>query len=149
MGYATTDNVQAQYMGIDFSVTGAKITAAEVQSMIDDYSALIDARIGTLYHLPITNTSDLRLLKLVCIKLVVCDIDGIIREKLPDKKLARKRDVCTEASDLLHDLTSGKLNLNSTKIQGSVSGQFGTTDSNGDTTEPFFKRSNADPTTWC
>lgn len=53
MSYATVDNIKSMFR--DFSDNAdAAVTDAEIQEFLDDADAIIDAKIGTLYTLPIT-----------------------------------------------------------------------------------------------
>ena len=76
---------------------------------------MIDLSIGKKYELPITNSNDLVYLKLVCDKLVVCQIDKILRSYATDdeSQFVRKRNYCKEAQEMIDKIMSGEIPLNS------------------------------------
>ncbi len=117
MAYTTTDDIIHYFMLSYTDSEGSDnfISESEASQFIDEQTVIIDLKIAAKYTLPITNSSDLIYLKLVCDKLVVCQIDKILRAYATDdeSEFARRRNYCKEANKMLEDLISGEIILNS------------------------------------
>lgn len=80
MSYSSVDNVKALFRNLNGGSTPA-VTDLEIQDTLDDLSAIIDAKIGTLYSLPITsvgNPLSFKILKKIESYLAASDIDDIL-----------------------------------------------------------------------
>lgn len=145
MPYATVSDVSAYYLNKSFT-SNTLVTDTEILSMIDQYSAIIDARLSKNFTVPITDSTDLKILKMLCVKLVVCDVDGVFRAN--DKKFDRKRNICKEAETLMEQLLDGTIPLATAQKNARVYGEFNNLDSNGDEVSPSCTIEDADPTKW-
>lgn len=117
MAYTTANDILSYFNGLEYTDSeGAdnNITEAEAVKFIDEQSTVIDLTIGKKYELPITNAADLTYLKLVCDKLVVCQIDKILRAYAMDDEpqFVRKRNYCKEAQEMLKKIIDGEIPLN-------------------------------------
>jgi hypothetical protein len=110
--YTTFKNIESYYMGLDFSASDI-ITTAKVKGWISDHSVQLDSIIRRRYNLPIVNTNDLILLKLITEKMVVGKIDTILRlsSNEEEQKYVRNRNYEVEAKNMLQDLIDGKTTL--------------------------------------
>ena len=134
--YCAVTDVEAYYNGVDFDST-TYVTETEVTAFITQETSFIDANLKRKYSLPISDSDDLNILKLICAKLVVGTIDEIIREKSPVEGQERGRNYRKEALNLLKDVSTGKLILNQTEKSSCI--KFNNTDSEGNTVEKKFK----------
>lgn len=82
MSYATIDEVKSMFR--DFADNSeAAVTDSEIQLFLDNTCAMIDAKIGTLYQMPITNAinpESFKILKQVHMFKVACIIDDILND---------------------------------------------------------------------
>lgn len=118
MAYTTTDDILKYFEGLGYTDSEGSdnfISESEASQFIDEQTVIIDLKIAAKYTLPITNSNDLIYLKLACDKLVVCQIDKILRTYATDdeSEFVRRRNYCKEAKNMLDDLISGEIILNS------------------------------------
>ena len=118
MAYTTASDVQKYFLGLKFVDSKGNDTLtpeADFDQFIDEQSAIIDLKIAAKYTLPITDLIDLNYLKLVCDKLVVCQVDKQLRTYATDDEpeFVRRRNYCKEAKEMLDHLISGDVVLNS------------------------------------
>lgn len=80
MGYATKEDIKAMFR--DFADnTEAAVSDTELDLFIDNTSAMINAKVGTLYVLPITeinNPESFKILKQLQMYKVACIVDDIL-----------------------------------------------------------------------
>ena len=116
--YSTPIDIQSYYLGLDFSASDY-IKTAKVNSWIEEHSIQIDNSLRRRYSMPITNTNDLKMLKLLVEKFVVGRIDLILRNSSfiiksdEDKEYVRNRNYSKEANDMLTALMNGDIQLES------------------------------------
>jgi phage gp36-like protein len=133
-------------MGIDL-VSGDVITNPEVEDFISEASAIIDLYIRPKYKLPVTDATDLILLKHIASLLVVGKIDDILREKKSEEsRFNRERNATKDAYDLLNKIDKNEVKLNSDSLNSPV--HFSNKDYNGNVVKPFFQINNANPDNW-
>lgn len=113
--YSTTKSIQGYYIGVDFSKSDY-VTKSQVRSWVVEYSIKIDNVLRRKYTIPITNSNDLILLKLLVEKFVVGKIDGIMRVSTSDedKKYLRNRNYTKDAESMLLEIKTGVLLLETT-----------------------------------
>lgn len=140
--YCTANDIENYYLGKSFNA-GDFIESGEVNLMIDQAAAQIDSMIKARYSLPITNASDLLILKTINEKMVVGDIDDIFREKNSDGEFERGRNTKKEAMEWLKKISCGEMLLNSTQVTSGI--KFNQTDSDGNTVTKKFKDSDIEP----
>lgn len=82
MSYATIDEVKSMFRNFDGGSNPA-VTDTEIQLFLDNTASMIDAKIGTLYTLPITeldNPESFKILKQIHMFKVACIIDDILND---------------------------------------------------------------------
>lgn len=111
--YTTPKSVEGYYMGLDFDNSDF-ITKSQVKSWITEFSTTVDSQLRRKYPLPITNKEDKVILQLLVEKFVVGKVDGIMRVSTTDedKKYLRNRNMTKDANDMMADILSGKILLN-------------------------------------
>lgn len=117
MAYTTATNILKYFNGLSYTDSEGidnNISEADVEQFISEQSTVIDLSIGKKYKLPLTNADDLTYVKLVCDKLVVCQIDKILRTFSYDEEsnMVRKRNYCKEAKEMLQAIIDGEIPLN-------------------------------------
>ncbi len=120
MTYTTATDILKYFNGLaytDSEGTDNNVSEANVDQFIDEQSLVIDLIIAKKYTLPISDSTDLNYLKLVCDKLVVCQIDKILRTfaMADESEMVRRRNYCKEAQEMLDKLMKGEILLNSTQ----------------------------------
>lgn len=115
--YTTNADILKYFNGLtytDSEGTDNNISSDNVDQFIAEQSVVIDLTIGKKYNLPVTNGSDLTYLKLVCDKLVCCQIDKILRAYAMDDEadMVRRRNYCKEAKEMLDSIMDGTIPLN-------------------------------------
>ena len=117
MAYTTTNDILGYFNGLSYTDSEGNennISEPEVSKFIDEQTVIIDLTIGKKYSLPVTNNDDLIYLKLVCDKLVVCQIDKILRTFAMDdeSEFVRRRNYCKEAQEMLKAIIDDIVILN-------------------------------------
>ena len=117
MAYTTAADILEYYNGLaytDSEGSDNNISEADAVQFIDEQTAIIDLTIGKKYTLPITDSSDLIYLKLVCDKLVVCQMDKTLRSYAMDdeSEFMRKRNYCKDAKEMIDKILNGEIPLN-------------------------------------
>jgi phage gp36-like protein len=117
MAYTTKEDILSYYNGLTYKDSEGDdndITETEADKFIDEQKTVIDLVIGKKYILPIIDANDLTYLKLVNDKLVVCQIDKILRTWAADdeSEFVRKRNYCKEAKEMLDKIMNGEIPLN-------------------------------------
>ncbi|ACC98503.1 hypothetical protein Emin_0950 [Elusimicrobium minutum Pei191] len=113
MAYCTVSDVQAFFQNYQFGAD-EPVSSVKVNSLMEEWTARIDSVLRMRYVLPITEASDLSLLKQICSKYVAGDIDGIMNDgksSYMQKPEARNRDLKDEANTLLEELRMGQISL--------------------------------------
>ena len=72
--YCAADDVQAYFLSVEFTQNSA-LDPAKLGRLIEDNSAFMDGSLRRVYSLPITDETDLRILKGICARLVAGDVD--------------------------------------------------------------------------
>lgn len=142
MSYCTVQDLEGYFLGKSFKC-GDYLTNGKADMFISQEAAFINARIKGRYDLPITDTNDLLLLKIINEKLVVGTIDDIFREKTEDGKFDRGRNTRKEAMEWLDQIVDGTLVLDGNNA-GSVI-KFNLETSSGEDAEKRFKDENIEP----
>ena len=135
--YCDVTDIEAYYNNVEFDCSDSYISNSEIISFIRQETAFINANLRKKYSLPLTDTDDQLLAKMVCEKLVVGTIDEIIREKSPIEGQERGRNYRKEGLDLLKQLSKGEITLNQTETTSCI--KFNNTDSEGNIVEKQFK----------
>ena len=103
MAYATIDEVKSMFR--DFADNAdATVNDAELQLFLDNSTSIIDAKIGTLYQMPIvegTNPESFKILKQLQMFKVACIVDDILNDYAEADK---KPMWCKKAHSLLEAL---------------------------------------------
>lgn len=116
MAYTTADDILKYLNGIDYTDSeGADniFSEADAIQFIDEQTSIIDLTIGKKYTLPITSANDLNYLKLVCDKLVICQVDKTRRAYAMDdeSEFLRRRNYCKEAQEMIDKIMDGTIPL--------------------------------------
>jgi phage gp36-like protein len=119
MAYCTISDVQGYYKNLEVGASTA-VTTAKLQAMIDGHSATIDARIRKLYETPVDAEEALKVLKPLCCKLVVVDLDPILGQAKADDKHPRAALYAKQAEDLLRSIETGATDLEDATKKGST-----------------------------
>jgi len=104
MSYATTTEIESMFRNLDTTVSNPAITTAEIQNFINEKTAVINSRIGTLYEMPITegdNPESFKILKLLTKYGVACIIDDILNDYAEADK---KPTWCKKFTDMMKAL---------------------------------------------
>jgi len=141
--YCDTTDVELYFQNQTFDLT-SYVSVDQIRTFITVETAMINTLLKKRYTLPITNISDLLILKMICEKLVVGTVDDIIREKNTEGDVIRSRGLRKEAMDWLNKIASGEITLYTTGKTSVI--KFNNTDSNGDEVEKEFKIGNVEPT---
>lgn len=112
--YTTTPDIQSYYLGAEFLSTSDYLTPTVIDRFIAEKSTIIDFAIKKKYTLPITDANDLTFLKVLCEKLVVCQVDKILRQNsTPEESdFRRERGYCKKAKEMLDKILNGDIELN-------------------------------------
>lgn len=109
MSYATPDNVKSLFR--DFAPNSqAAVSDTELQEFLDDASAVIDAKIGTLYSMPIAeldSPESWKILRRLESYKVACIVDDILNNYSESDK---KPMWCQRASELMDQLVPPMIN---------------------------------------
>ena len=144
MSYCTVTDVKGYYLNKKFKCNDY-LNNEEIEVHIAQDAAIVNAVLKTRYSLPITDQSDLRILKMINEKMVVGTIDDVYRERTEGDKFSRDRTTRKEALDWLKQIKNGDLILDGTEKDSVI--KFNNVDSEGNTVEKRFKDSNIEPTT--
>jgi len=114
MAYTKALDVLKYFNGLSYNDSEGKdnnISEANVEQFIEEQSIIIDLTIGDKYILPITNTAALNYLKLICDKLVVCQIDKILRTfaMADESDFVRRRNYCKEAQEMIDKILNNEI----------------------------------------
>lgn len=111
MAYCLNSDVQAQIKDITFTTT-TKITLAEIDAVIVQSDAYIDARLNTIYTVPVSGVASLALLKLVSQNYSSAEV---WRRFHPANLTAGETSLSTQwekkASSILTDIIDGTIQL--------------------------------------
>lgn len=77
MVYTTVADIQAFYIGLTFS-TITRPSTAQVSEWIDEASAVIDTYLSTTYVVPITDSTDLLVIKDLCNQYVLNNCNFVL-----------------------------------------------------------------------
>lgn len=141
MGYCTVQDLEGYFLNKSFKC-GDYLTNGKADDFIIADTAIINASLRGRYTLPITNTNDLIILKIINEKMVVGTIDDIFREKSEDGTFERGRNTRKEALDMLKQIKEGTLILESSGKTSTI--KFNTTNYDEKEVTPRFKDSNID-----
>jgi hypothetical protein len=101
MAYATKDEILSMFRNLDMSVSNPAITEAEITDFISETEAEINAKIGTLYSMPITGTEALLVLKRLTKYGVACIVDDILNDY---SEADKKPTWCKKFNQLMNDI---------------------------------------------
>lgn len=79
--YATIDQVESQFLNVDFGATGSKISDAEVTEMIERVDQIIDAHLAGRFTTPVSSSTSPKAFKVltsICVDLVVFRLKSIM-----------------------------------------------------------------------
>ena len=128
MAYCEVSDIQKYYLGgkKKFTATSDNMDESQILEFINNKSSEIDSFLSDKYDLPITGTNSLLLLKNICEKLVVCDVDGVLQSDTVDQgtpyKKSRADKYCEQAYKILKKLQDGDMLLTDEESEDSVIG---------------------------
>lgn len=139
MSYATEAEISSEFKNVEFSAT-TSVKTAEVTRFLAEASALIDAKVGMRYVTPVTNASDLLILKTICIDIVTARIKRILDVKTGKTETEQgvKGSVEGAALKMLSEISNGNLPLQNSELINESSGVYSYAASNG--LEHTFKK---------
>lgn len=103
MSYATIDHVKSLFRDLADS-SEAAVSDAEITDFLDNSTAIIDAKVGTLYSMPLTevdNPVSFSILKQLQMFKVACIIDDILNDYAEADK---KPGWCKKAHELMNQI---------------------------------------------
>lgn len=114
MAYATVEDVRNYFLNYQFSAN-ADLSTAKIQFHLDNEQSFIDLEISKVANLPITDTTDLKLLRQIHSKLVAGIVDEMTLNNDPKTgvELPKKRNLRKQAIQMLSDIVHRKVYLNS------------------------------------
>jgi hypothetical protein len=120
MAYTTATDILNYFNGLEYKDsegTDNNFSEADAIQFIDEQTSVIDLTIGKKYELPITSPNDLNYLKLVCDKLVICQVDKTMRAYAMDDEpeFLRRRNYCKEAQEMIDKIMNGTIPLDATQ----------------------------------
>lgn len=107
MSYATPQDVADLFRSLDLEDSTAAVTKSKIQKWLDSASLKIDAKIGTLYQLPINNSTAPKSVKILAeieamkVAAIVDDILNTYKEA--DKKPNWEKRACMMLEELVPD----------------------------------------------
>lgn len=104
MSYATADDIATMFRNLDLTISNPALSQVEIEQFIEEQEAFINARIGTLYQLPITeanNPQSFKILKLASKYAVACIVDDILNDYAEADK---KPQWCKKFTSMMNDL---------------------------------------------
>lgn len=104
MSYATEENISSMFREVDFAATDAAVDSTDISLFLDNTTAIINAKIGTLYTLPIVEVDhpeSFKILKQLQMYMVACIVDDILNNY---DKAEKKPGWCKKAETLMHAL---------------------------------------------
>lgn len=110
MSYCLVSDVQVYFQNTEFTTT-SQITAEKVNSLIAMRSNYIDSILVRKYDLPLTEASDLAIIKSICVKLVAGDLDEITNFTVLNDNQRKGRNLKQEALDDLNKILDGSITL--------------------------------------
>jgi phage gp36-like protein len=115
MAYCTVTDISSRFKSLLISSDTA-VTTTEVEGFIDQYSALIDGRIGKRYVTPVDPSDSpisTAILQLICIWFVVAEVEPIVGQApVKDSKgESRQKTFHEMAEDALAKIESGQTML--------------------------------------
>lgn len=141
MAYCTKAQVGDE-VGLEFDGT-TKPTATVVDRWIEEADALIDAKIGLRYSVPITNATDLLIIRSISLKIVTARVLLRLQRKTPigdlDSK-SRPADPHAQATKMLNDIVDGKTDLPNSDLLSSTGGMTSFQVQDGDTCPHTFRK---------
>ncbi len=75
--YCEAEDVQAYFGAVNFTQNTA-LNSTKINRLIEDASSYMEGSLRVSYSLPITNETDLRILKGICARLVAGEVDDIL-----------------------------------------------------------------------
>lgn len=118
--YCTVDDIKKYYndSGL-FSASADNLNESQVEDFITEKTAYINMIIGSRYIVPLTGAQDLSVVKMICEKLVVCVIDGVL-VSLSDSneksyRKTRGQLFCEDANKMLEKIANGEIELPNAK----------------------------------
>lgn len=124
MAYCTKDQVADEFNGsVSFGVTTSP-TATTVDRWIAEADVLIDAKVGLRYDTPITDPTDLILIRMISVLLVSARVRKRLNRTGPDNENAKVKvsDSMSEANKMLNDIVKGLTNLPGSSLANSEAG---------------------------
>ena len=113
--YTTAPEVQVYYLGVKFESSSDYLTDTVIDTFITNQSAVMDSVLKKKYELPITDDSDLLVLKYICYKFVFYNIDRILTQNASaeEAEFARSRGYGKQAKDMMQKILDGIIELDS------------------------------------
>jgi len=147
MSYAAPTDVEALFRKLSTTKTDTAVTTAKIQDWLDNASAMIDARIGKLYRLPITSGSNPQSFKILK-QIEAFMVAGIVDDILNTYTQADKKPMWEKRASLIldsyapedckKDCEPASLLPDAEYLGTSV--QKGTFKANNTTSDPIFKK---------
>jgi hypothetical protein len=143
MAYSTIDDVQALIKWLIFTAS-SKVTSADVTNIhIPEADAYIDSRIASVYVTPITDATDLKVLKFISERIAACNIAKILVLQTSGDLPEIVKTWCDDAETRLNEIVTKTITLPNTTPQDSTRGLYsftahGSADNDYDDVDPLW-----------
>ena len=122
MAYCTIDDVQKMLKWFEFSAT-SKITTTEVNTLwIPEADETIDSKLQRVYETPITNSSDIEILKYISCRMVACEIAHVLVLQADGEISEIVNRWCLEAKERLEEILKQEILLPNSTLKDSTNG---------------------------
>lgn len=123
MAYSTESQVEGEFKNIDFTSTTA-VTSDDITRFIAEADALIDAKVGLKYAVPITGAASLLIMRYCSIQIVADRVRKILEVKTgeSDKDQDEKENEFKNAESIINRISKGELVLSDATLANSHDG---------------------------
>ncbi len=126
MAYCVSTDVVAEFKSLDIVSAGVPVTTAKVSEFISQADAIINAKVGLKYEVPVAAgaTESLKILKQISTWLVANRVKEILRLETGDKKveLLATGNLEKKAFAMLDEIVKGTLKLSDATLATSADG---------------------------
>lgn len=123
MAYCTSAQVAEEFNGVSFGAS-TNPTSTTVDRWIAEADQLIDSKVGLRYTVPITNASDLILIRQISIMLVAARVRRRLNRTGPDGETAKVKvtDTHDQAMKMLDQIVKGLMDLPNSDLRNTAVG---------------------------
>lgn len=124
MPYCTKEQVSDEFNGSITFGTSTNPTDTTVDRWIAEADALIDSKVGLRYLVPVTNATDLLIIRSIAVMLVAARVRKRLNRASSDGETAKKvvSDGWNEAQKMLDQIAKGTMELANTDLRSTTVG---------------------------